>query len=59
MKAEVRPRLRDHYAFEGLQALAVTFLDLDLHDDGVARGEFRHLLAHLLGFKRLDRSCCS
>ena len=30
---------------EGLQALAVAFLDLDLHDDGVAGAEVRDGLA--------------
>src|SRR5699024_1452347 len=46
--------LADHHALESLQALAGALLDPDLNGDGIAGGKRRHLLAHLLGFERLD-----
>ena len=45
---------RDHDAFVGLHALAVAFLHLHVHDDGVAGLEFRHLARGAFGFDLLD-----
>src|SRR6185437_13871006 len=45
---------RDHHALVGLDALAVAFDDLHLHDHGVARLEIRHLAGHALFLELLD-----
>src|SRR5487761_446541 len=44
----------DHHALKGLDALAVAFDDLHLHDHGVARLEIRHLAGHALFLELLD-----
>src|SRR6185437_8570629 len=44
----------DHHALVGLDALAVAFDDLHLHDHGVARLEVRHLTGHALFLELLD-----
>src|SRR6201991_822156 len=41
--------------FERLDALAVTFLDLDVDDHGVARTEIRQLAGDLLGFELFEK----
>src|SRR5690606_21332054 len=46
--------LADDNAFEGLQTLAVAFLDAYLYHDGVAGAEFRHVGLHLCLFDFLD-----
>src|SRR5690606_13060636 len=43
--------LGDADAFEGLQTLAVAFLDLDLNDHGVTGAELGQILLHLFSVK--------
>ena len=51
---EAAVALGDDHPFERLQALAVALLDLDLHHQGIARGEVRNLALHLFRFELLD-----
>ena len=46
--------LGDAHAFIGLHALAIAFLDLDVHHDGIAGPEFGQLARDLCGFELLE-----
>jgi hypothetical protein len=44
----------DHYTLKCLQAFALTFHHFDVHDNRIARAEYRDLFAHLCRFNFLD-----
>ena len=53
-RVEAAITLADDDSFEGLQSLAIAFLDLDLDNHCVSGAEFGKLLSHLLGFDLFD-----